>query len=66
MSVNKIIWVLLSICFLIYGLYDLYEGIIEIKEADLNGFRIITKILVPSYIIIGSIYIIYLRTAKVT
>ena len=61
---KTIVWVTLAFAFLSYGIYDLYLGVKELAEPDLETFQCISKIVIPSYIIGSSIYILYLKLIK--
>jgi len=61
---NKVIWAIFAIVFLIYGIYDLYAGIVEIRELELKTFQYISKLVVPLYIIGCSLYILHLKVIK--
>lgn len=61
---NKTVWVVFSISFLIYGIYDLYQGIVEIRKMELKTLQYISKLIVPLYIIGCSLYILYLKVIK--
>ena len=59
----KLSWTLFGVVFLVYGIYDIYMGITEIVDGqNIPFFSALAKIIVPTYIIGSSLYIIFKST----
>lgn len=61
---SKYLWILLSIIFFGYGVYDLFIFFSSNDFEKLETFEILSNLIVPFYIIGSSIFIFYVKVIK--
>lgn len=61
---SKLLWGIFGLAFLGYGLFDLIEGISEIKHLEIGLLQFIAKLIVPMYIIGCSGYLLILKLVE--